>query len=234
MVRMVRQRYTDTLDLCRLEIREYKSSDKCNLFKILNEYRRDFYISVYKKCFKSWFAYAFTAVVMSICYLVFEKHIVTLFAAPLMVTTYVLYRVNRYRQECRMLTINDIEKYALDQSGLKRKKNQGVYVCSLDDKLLAYCVYIKEIDEDNTVRIKEICVSKESRKNGIGKYFFKHLYDHVFKACKLTNIVFTFSMFNEETNAYCLRHNLTQTDCWQVFSFLPGVADKRVSYSIHF
>jgi hypothetical protein len=229
------KRYTDTFDLCRLEIRDYKLADKCSLFQILNEYRRDFYISVYKKCFKSWFSYVFTSIIMAICYVVFEKHIVTLFSAPLIITTYVLYKVNTYRKQFRMLTISDIEKYAADASlSTKRKQNQGVYVCLIDDKLLGYCVYVKEIDEENTVRIKEMCVAKESRRNGIGKKFFKQLYDEVFEPFKFKKIVFTFSHFNEEMQAYCVKHNLIQTDCWQIYYFLPGVVDKRIAYSIEF
>ncbi len=137
-----------------------------------------------------------------------------------------------------MLTINDIEKYAVDVSlsSIKRnnQQNQGVYVCLIDDKLLGYCVFVKEFDEENTVRIKEICILKDSRKHGIGKQFIKHLYDHVFTACKFKKIVFTFSIFNQETHAYCVKHDLSQIDCWPIFYFLPGVVDKRIAYSVEF
>lgn len=221
-----------------LAIREYKIDDKISLFRILNEYRREFYINVYKTCFKSWFTYAFTGLLMAIVYSTFNNSTLTLFAPPLIITVYLLYKVSQYRNGYnRQFSIYDIENLVLCSSTTKRKQNQGVYVCLYEDEIIGYCIYTRQSDELETVCVKEICVKKELRKRKVATYFLDYLCKNIFKPFSYRRVTFTVSdIFNNEANNCCVKKNeyIKKIYSWRLFDFVPGVIDTRSVYSISF
>lgn len=226
-----------------LIIREYNNNiDKINLFSLLNDYRRDYYINVYKLCFKSWFTYVLTAIFMSIIYLLLNNSAFTLFIPPLIVTIYLLYKVNKYRCEYnRVYTIHDVENITLGSSstltGFKRKQTQGVYICLYKSTLVAYCIYKKQEDENQTVCIKEMCVRKEFRQRKIATYFMDYLCKNLFKSYSYKRLTFTISdLFHPEMNKCCIKKNdlILKVYSWFLYRFVPGISDIRTVYAIDF
>jgi hypothetical protein len=236
--RRLNKNLPEMINFNELQIRDYKINDKINLFRILNEYRREFYVNVYKLCFKSWFTYAFTCLLMAITYTMFNNSTATLFAPPLITTIYLLYKVNKYRNQYnRQFNIYDIENLTLGSSSVKRKQNQGVYVCLYKDEIIAYCIYMKQTDELETVCVKEICVMKEFRRRKIATYFLDYLCKNIFKPFLYRRVTFTVSdLFNNEANNCCAfkKDYIKKIYSWRLFFFVPGVSDMRTVYSIDF
>ena len=219
-------------------IREYKNDDKMSLFRILNEYRREFYVNVYKKCFKSYFTYAFTGLLMAIIYSIFSNSTLTIFLPPLIITVYLLYKVSRYRSGYnRQFNIYDIENLVLCSSNLKRRQNQGVFVLEFEEEIIGYCIYMRQKDELETVCLKEICIKKEFRKRKIATYFIDYLCKNIFKPYSYRRVTFTVSdLFHAEANSVCAKKNeyIKKIYSWRLFNFVPGVADIRSVYGISF
>jgi hypothetical protein len=219
-------------------IREYKIDDKMSLFRILNEYRREFYVNVYKKCFKSYFTYGFTGLLMGIIYSIFNNSTLTLFLPPLIITVYLLYRVSQYRGGYnRHFNIHDIENLALCSSNIRRRQNQGVQVLEYQDEIIGYCIYMRQKDELETVCLKEICIKNEFRKRKIATYFVDYLCKNIFKNFAYKRVTFTVSdLFHYEANYVCNKKNeyIKKIYSWKLFLFVPGVVDIRSVYGINF
>ena len=229
---------SEMINFNELQIREYRINDKINLFRILNEFRREFYVNVYKICFKSWFTYTFTGLLMAITYALFNNSAATIFSPPLIITVYLLYKINQYRTRYnRQLNIHDIENLTLCSSSVKRRHTQGVYVCLYKNDIIAYCVYMKQNDELETVCIKEICVKKEFRRRKIATYFIDYLCKNIFKPFLYRRVTFTVSdLFHNEVNNCCVKkcEYIKKLYSWRLFYFVPGVSDIRSVFAISF
>lgn len=136
-----RKPVTTPIDDSKLSIREYKPSDKYDVFPIMNTFRRDYYINVYKTCFRSWFAYGITGVFLAISLSLIQSSIYSVCLPPVIVTLYVMWKVRVYKSINRLFNINDVDMINQLESQLakyrtadSRRQNQGVYLAFLREK----------------------------------------------------------------------------------------------------
>lgn len=132
---------TTPIDESKLSIREMKTSDKYDIFPMMNTFRRDYYINVYKCCFRSWFSYGVTGVFLALSLTFIQSSIYSVCLPPVMVTLYVMWKVRIYKSMNRLFTINDMEQINQTESSMakfkstdSRRLNQGVYLAFLKDK----------------------------------------------------------------------------------------------------
>lgn len=153
---------TTPIDDSKLSIRELKNNDKYDLFKIVGDFRRDYYINVYKQTFRSWFTYSVTAVLLATSLTFINSKMSGICLPPLIVTVFLLWKVNRYRKMNRNLNGNDLELlnqnesiYCKFKSTEARRKNQGVLLAFLkENKSLEELdlddIDLSDLDTDNS------------------------------------------------------------------------------------
>ncbi len=132
---------TTPIDDSKLSLREMKSSDKYDVFPILNTFRRDYYITVYKCCFRSWFSYGITGLLLGLSLLSIQSSIYSVCLPPICVTLYVMWKVRLYKTMNRLFTITDLEQINQNESSMakyktadSRRVNQGVFLAFLKEK----------------------------------------------------------------------------------------------------
>lgn len=136
-----------------LSIRDFKNEDKYHMIRIISDFRRDFYINVYKSVFRCWFTYAITGLILSLSLTIFSSKMFGMCLPPLLVTIYLMWRVNRYKKSSRNYNINEMEllnqtetiyyKFKSDES---RRINQGVIVAFLKEQKSIEEIDIEDID----------------------------------------------------------------------------------------
>ena len=129
------------IDEAKLIIREFTVSDKSCLLRTVKDYHRNFYISIYKKSFRSWFTYAFTGCTIALSVYFLSSTIYGLCLPPILMTVFLVWKVNTYKRSNWCLTVNEMEmlnqtdsnffKYKSTES---RRKNQGVLVALLNEE----------------------------------------------------------------------------------------------------
>lgn len=130
---------TTPIDENKFSIREMKTTDKYALFRIISEFRKDYYIGVYKLAFRSWFTYFTTGVLLALSLSFINS--ISGFFPPLIITLFLLWKVNRYKKLNHLLTVNDMEmlnqsesEYFRYKSIDSRRSNQGVILAFLKEK----------------------------------------------------------------------------------------------------
>ena len=140
------------IDSSRLSIREMRHGDKYELFRIVNEYRRDFYINVYKVVFRSWFTYACTGLLLAASLATISSKSVGFFMPPVLVAIGLLWQISVYKRANRHLTVNEMEMMNLTTSGDKfktsdaRRAHQGVLLVFLKQSKLYDDLDLSEFD----------------------------------------------------------------------------------------
>ena len=116
-----------------LTIREMRHNDKYELFSIVADFRKTYYINIYKSVFRSWFTYVTTGLLLGLSLSLLSSSMVTVCLPPLIVTLFLLWKVNRYKRMNHLPNVNDLE--LLNQvesfnykfkSVDSRRMNQGV------------------------------------------------------------------------------------------------------------
>jgi len=230
------EKKAESIDTSKILIREYTIHDKHCLFKVLQRAKEEYFERVYKACFKSIFTYATIGLLMSLSLFVLQNSIATLILPPLILTLFLLYRINKYKSSLPNFNIFAIENLVLSSSTIQRRKNQGAYICFYEDKLIAYCVYMKQRDELETVNLREFFVVPEYRRMRAATYILEYLCKCVFLKHGYKRLIFQLSNFNHEARSYCDKNVDTATKLysWSAFRFAPAIKDTRTLYSIDF
>lgn len=266
-----------------LTYRDYKPIlDKPQLHRLISQTRYDYYITVYKRTFRSLFTYVLTATLLAISLTLIRSNLYAVLAPPLLVTAALLWRVNAYKRANRLLTVHDMEMlnecenepHYKFKSNESRRRHQGVLVAFVDEAekkkktleeldledldesdlnledsdeeendkkvkkekkliLVGYLVYGKQMDEMETVAIKELCVSGEYRRRGVAACFVKRVARELFAEWGYRRVTFQASTFHEAMMAICERVPfITKIYTWTAYQFLPGVFDHRHVYGV--
>jgi ribosomal protein S18 acetylase RimI-like enzyme len=109
-----------------LIIREMKSSDKYAMFRLIADFRRDYYIGVFKSTFRSWFTYGITGILLAFSLSFLSSSSLSVFLPPLIVAFFLLYKVTKYKRLNRLMNVNDMEMLMNESD--QRRLNQGVYL----------------------------------------------------------------------------------------------------------
>lgn len=141
---------TSPINEAQISIRDMKDSDKYDLIRIISDFRRDYYINVYKKTFQNLFTYAITGCLLAVSLSLVDMKYVSV-VPPLIVTMFLIWKVSRYKRLNRNYNINEMELlnqtetiYYKFKSTESRRMNQGVLVaCLKEDKP------IEELDLDS-------------------------------------------------------------------------------------
>ncbi|CAF0767004.1 unnamed protein product [Brachionus calyciflorus] len=144
---------TTPINESQLIIRDMKSDDKYDLIKIVSDFRREYYISVYRKVFRSWFTYAVTGLLLAISLSLVSSKMFGLCLPPLIVTVYLIWNVNRYKRANQNFNINEMELlnqtetiYYKFKSLEQRRINQGVLVAFLKEEKSIDDIDLDDID----------------------------------------------------------------------------------------
>jgi hypothetical protein len=128
------------IDENKLTIRELRATDRQVVHKIASDYHRDFYISIYKRSFRSWFTYALTGLMLAMSVYFLNSTIYGLCLPPIVMTVFLLWRVGKYKRTNWCLNINEMEMLNQTESKLfkhksveARRRNQGVLVALLSE-----------------------------------------------------------------------------------------------------
>lgn len=146
---------TKPIDEAKLSIREYEPENKYDIFKIVNEFRRDYYIHVYKSVFRNWFTYAVTGAFLALSSYFLHSNMLSICFPPLIVTVFLLWKVNRYKKINHHFTTNDMEilnqnesLYFSYKSDEARRKNQGVLLAYLKERNYDVDTELEELFDD--------------------------------------------------------------------------------------
>jgi hypothetical protein len=124
-----------------IRTREMMPNDKYDLFKIVGENRSEYYTTVYKSVFKCWFTYIITGLMLCVSVSLLGSNSLGICLPPLLVTIFLLYKVNNYKKQKRFLSVYDMEVlnqnislYFSYKTTEARRKNQGVVLAFLKQK----------------------------------------------------------------------------------------------------
>ncbi len=131
------------IDDSKLSIREMKSTDKYELFKLVSDFHHSYYINVYRTVFRSWFTYGITVLFLGLSLTFINSKTSAFFLPPLIMTMFLLWKVTRYKKINRLLNVNEMEMLNQNESiyfkyknAEQRRTNQGVLLAFLkEDKL---------------------------------------------------------------------------------------------------
>lgn len=129
----------EAIDESKLSVREMRSpSDRQALNQIARDYHRDFYINIYKRAFRSWFTYSLTGLLLALSVYFLHSSLIGLCVPPVLMTLYLLWRVNKYKKSTWCLSAHEMELINQTESHLfkfksteARRRNQGVLVAVL-------------------------------------------------------------------------------------------------------
>lgn len=132
---------TEPVDDSCISIREMISTDKYQVFKLVSDFRRDYYIGVYKQTFRSWFTYILTTLLLAVSLTFIQSKLYGICLPPLVMAVYLLFRINNYKRLNRTYTVADMEllnqvetMYYKFKSKESRRANQGVLLAFLKEK----------------------------------------------------------------------------------------------------
>jgi len=124
-----------------IRIRELLPNDKYDLFKIVGENRSEYYTSIYKSVFKCLFTYSVTGLMLCASVSLLGSNSLGICLPPLLVTIFLLYKVNNYKKQKRFLSVYDMEVlnqnislYFSYKTTEARRKNQGVILAFYKQK----------------------------------------------------------------------------------------------------
>jgi hypothetical protein len=167
---------TTPVDESCISIREMKLSDKYAVFKHVADFRRDYYINVYKQTFRSWFTYILTGALLAVSLTFIQSKVYAICLPPLVVSVYLLFRINNYKRLNRCFTINDMEMlnqqetlYYKFKSNELRRVNQGVLLAFYKPKKASLAdlnlsdLSESDLDTDNEERDDEYSKSEKNK-----------------------------------------------------------------------
>ncbi len=91
----IKKHKTTPVDDSSLSIREMKSTDKLDVAHIINSYKHEFYINIYKMAFRSWFAYFTVACLLGLSLSTISSSLPSLCLPPFLITIFLIWKVNR-------------------------------------------------------------------------------------------------------------------------------------------
>ena len=93
---------------------------------IINETKRDYYVTTYKFVFRSWFTYAIIACLLALSMSLIQSSLPSVCLPPFVVTIFLIWKMNRYKRVSRTYSSVDLEMINMnDTPNFKYKTHQA-------------------------------------------------------------------------------------------------------------
>ena len=123
------------VDDSQISVREFKPKHTYDVHRIVNDFRRDYYITVFKGAFQNLFTYAITSALLAISLTYLRSNAIVISFPPILITFFILWKVNQYKRKNQLFTIGDMERWMQNESFGKsfkssesRRVKQGIYL----------------------------------------------------------------------------------------------------------
>lgn len=142
--------------------------------------------------------------------------------------------------------LEDLDLNALDESELDKLVDQedddddenydGDRGFEAELNLAGYLIYGKQMDELETVAIKELCIHKDYRHRRVATCFLKKASGLLSEYANYSRLIFQTSSFDSDLLQICEKKSnfISKIYTWTAYQFLPGVYDYRSVYAIDF
>ena len=145
------------IDSADLTIRELKHNDKYDMFHLVGDFRKAYYITIYKLVFRSWFTYVTSGILLGLSMSLMSSSLFSICLPPIIITLFLLWKVNRFKRMNYLPNVNDMEEInQVETSAFKfksnesRRINQGVLIVfAKDESKMVDNDLLLDYDEDD-------------------------------------------------------------------------------------